>query len=109
VIVNQSIDYTPNARFSAGAISRWVGESFLDNTNDSTFTTPAFFTVDAKASYSVTPWARVTLQVNNLLDADEVYASGYSYRYFDGDVRTGTSYYFPQATRNAVVLLDLTR
>lgn len=109
VIVNQSIDYTPNARFSAGAIGRWVGESFLDNTNDSNFTTPSFFTMDTKVSYAVTPWARVTLQVNNVLNADEVYASGYSYRYFDGDVRTGTSYYFPQATRNAVVLLDLTR
>ena len=109
VIVNQSVDYTPSARFSAGATGRWVGRSYLDNTNDSNFTTPSFFTVDAKTSYSVTPWARVTLQVNNALNAKKVYASGYSYRYFSDDVRTGTSYYFPQATRNAVVLLDLTR
>jgi hypothetical protein len=57
----------------------------------------------------VTPWARITLQVNNVFDNDRVYASGYSYRYFDQNVRTGTSYYFPQATRNAVVLLDVTR
>jgi iron complex outermembrane receptor protein len=109
VIVNQSVDYAPNTRFSAGAIARWVGRSYLDNTNDSSFETPSYVTLDAKTSYAVTPWARVTLQVNNVLNNDRVYASGYSYRYFNEDVRTGTSYFYPQATRNAVVLLDVTR
>jgi iron complex outermembrane receptor protein len=109
VIVNQAVDFTPNPRITAGAVGRWVGRSYLDNTNDDAFVTPSFFTLDAKASYAVTPWARVTLQVNNVFDNDRVYASGYSYRYFDQNVRTGTSYYFPQATRNAVVLLDVTR
>jgi hypothetical protein len=54
----------------------------------------------------VTPWARASLQVNNALDADRVYPSGYSYLYYAGEVRTGTAYYYPQAGRNAVVLLD---
>jgi hypothetical protein len=49
---------------------------------------------------------RVSLQVNNLLNADRVYPSGYSYRYFSGGVATGDAYYYPQATRNAVVLVD---
>jgi len=41
------------------------------------------------------------------LDNDRVYPSGYSYRYdFDG-VPTGTAYYYPQATRNAVMLMDV--
>ena len=65
-----------------------------------------FFLVDARASYDVASWARVTLQVNNLLDADRVYPSGYSYRVFSGEVNTGTAYYYPQAGRNAVVLMD---
>ncbi|HKR66446.1 MAG TPA: TonB-dependent receptor [Thermoanaerobaculia bacterium] len=109
VIVNQSIDYAPNARFSTGATARWVGRSYLDNTNDSAFATPSFVTVDAKASYAVTPNVRVSLEVNNVTNNDRVYASGYSYRYFSDDVRTGTAYYFPQATRNAVVLFNVTR
>ena len=54
----------------------------------------------------MTSWARVTLQVNNLLDANRVYPSGYSYRFFSGEENTGTAYYYPQAGRNAVVLMD---
>lgn len=107
VILNQAIDYTPNGRFSAGATGRWVGRSYLDNTNNDAFDTPSFFLLDAKASYAITPWARVSLQVNNVLDAKRVYASGYSYQYYSGEELTGIAYYYPQATRNATVLMDL--
>jgi iron complex outermembrane recepter protein len=106
VILNQGIDYTPNGRFSAGATGRWVGRAYLDNTNNDAFDTPSFFLLDAKASYAVTPWARVSVQVNNLLNAKRIYPSGYSYQYYSGDELTGEAYYYPQATRNATVLLD---
>lgn len=106
VIVNQAIDYTPNGRFSAGATGRWVARSYLDNTNNDDFTTPSYFLLDAKASYAITPWARVSLQVNNVLNAKRLFASGYSYQYYSGDELTGVSYYYPQATRNATVLMD---
>ncbi|MGN6182644.1 MAG: TonB-dependent receptor [Thermoanaerobaculia bacterium] len=106
VIVNQAIDYTPNGRFSAGATGRWVARSYLDNTNNDDFTTPSYFLLDAKASYAITPWARVSLQVNNVLNAKRLYASGYSYQYYSGEELTGVLYYYPQATRNATVLMD---
>ena len=106
VLITQSFDYSPSTRFTTNATARYVGRSYLDNTNDAAFDAPAFFLVDARASYEVTSWARVTLQVNNLLDADRIYPSGYSYRFFSGEVNTGTAYYYPQATRNAVVLMD---
>lgn len=106
VLITQSFDYSPNARFTTNATARYVGRSYLDNTNDAAFDAPSFFLVDARASYAVTSWARLTLQVNNLLDADRVYPSGYSYRFFSDDVNTGTAYYYPQAGRNAVVLMD---
>ena len=41
-----------------------------------------------------------------LLDADRLWPSGYSYRYFFDDAPTGDAYYYPQAGRNAVVLMD---
>lgn len=106
VLLTESIDYAPNARFSTNVTTRYVGRSYLDNTNDPAFDAPAFFLVDARLSYAVTSWARVTLQANNLLDADRVYPSGYSYRFYSGDVQSGTAYYYPQAGRNAVVLMD---
>jgi len=106
VIVNQAIDYTPDARFSVGSVGRWVGRSYLDNTNSPDTDAPSYFVLDANASYAVTPWARVSLQVNNLLDNDRIRPSGYSYLYFAEEQLSGTAYYYPQATRNAAVLVD---
>lgn len=106
VILNQSIAWTPHAKLSTMLTGRYVGRSYLDNTNDDDFDAPAYTLLDANVSYAVTPWARVTLQVNNALDSDRVYPSGYSFLYYSGDVRTGTAYYYPQAGRNATVLLD---
>jgi len=107
VIVSQRLDYTPTARFSSGMVGRYVGRAYLDNTNSSALDTPAYFVADANVSYAVTNWARVSLQVNNVLDNDGIRPSGYSYPYFVGEELTGTAYYYPHATRNAVVLLDL--
>lgn len=108
IIVNQAVDFTPNARFRAGAVGRYVGRSWLDNTNSDFTDAPAYFVLDGNASYAVTSRARVTLQVNNVLDSDEIRPSGYSYLYFTGEELSGTAYYYPHATRNAVVLVDLT-
>jgi iron complex outermembrane recepter protein len=106
VIVNQAIDFTPNARFSVGSVARWVGRSYLDNTNNPDTDAPSYFVLDGNISYAVTPWARVSLQVNNVLNNDRIRPSGYSYLYFAEEQLGGTAYYYPQATRNAVVLVD---
>jgi iron complex outermembrane recepter protein len=108
VIVNQAVDFTPNARFSLGGVGRYVGRSYLDNTNSDFTDAPAYFVLDANASYAVTGWARVSLQVNNVLDDDSIRPSGYSWLYFTGGELSGTASYYPHATRNAVVLLDFT-
>ncbi len=105
VIVNQSVEFAPNARFSVGGVGRWIGRSYLDNTNH--LQAPSFVVADANVSYAVTNWARVSLQVNNAFNNDRIRPSGYSYLYFAGEELTGDAYYYPQATRNAVVLLDL--
>jgi len=108
VIVNQAIEFTPSPKFSAGAVGRWVARSFLDNTDD--LEAPSYFDLDANVSYAITPWARLSLQVNNVLDADDIYPNGYSYPFIirDGSIDSisGTPYYYPQATRNAVVMAD---
>jgi iron complex outermembrane recepter protein len=105
VLISQTLDYS-RARWSAGTTARYVGRSYLDNTNDPAFDAPAFFLVDANVSYAFHSRIRASLQVNNLLGADRVYPSGYSYRFYTGEARSGTAYYYPQAGRNAVVLLD---
>ncbi|HUP62504.1 MAG TPA: TonB-dependent receptor [Thermoanaerobaculia bacterium] len=107
VLVTQSVEYAPASRLSLGATARYAGRSYLDNTNNRDFAAPSYFVLDVTASYAITSAARVTLQVNNALNNDRVHPSGYSYLYeFDG-ARTGTAYFYPQATRNAVVLVEL--
>ncbi|HUP48782.1 MAG TPA: TonB-dependent receptor [Thermoanaerobaculia bacterium] len=110
LILSQSVEYTPSAAWRAAITGRYVGESYLDNTND--LKTPAFFAADATLSVGLTRSLRLTLQGNNIFDNDEIFSSGYSYLFMnrDGsgmDTVSGIPYYFPQATRNFVVLLDL--
>ncbi|HYR29605.1 MAG TPA: TonB-dependent receptor, partial [Thermoanaerobaculia bacterium] len=106
VILSQSVDYAPSSKLSLGSVARWVGRAYLDNTNHADLATPSFFTLDANVSYAVTAWARVSVQVNNALDNERIYPSGYSYLYVDNGAVTGIPYFYPQAGRSAVVLLD---
>lgn len=111
VLASQAVEYTPSSRLSFGAVGRYAGKGYLDNTNDGALVTPSYFLVDARASVRVTSWARLSLQVNNLFDRERVFANGYSYNYMLEDASgsrgiTGTPYYYPQATRNAIIMLE---
>ena len=111
VLVNEAVEFTPSSRFSGGLIARYVGRSFLDNTDNRDFATPNFFTLDGSASVALSRWSRVSLQWNNILNNKRVFANGYSYVYLTRqrsgeETMSGTSYFFPQATRNFVVMLD---
>ncbi|HEX6177499.1 MAG TPA: TonB-dependent receptor, partial [Thermoanaerobaculia bacterium] len=109
VNISQAIDYSPSSRWSAGVVARYVGRSYLDNTND--LEVPSYVTADGSIALMLTPELRLTLRGNNLFDNDRIYGSGYSYPFINRSVTgndevTGIPYYFPQATRNFVVLLD---
>jgi iron complex outermembrane receptor protein len=101
LIVNQSVDFTPSSFFGASLLGRYVSRSFLDNTNDDALTTPSFFVLDGNISVGLPANLRLSLQVNNLLDNDEVFPTGY--------VFDRVPYLFPQSTRNFVVMLDYGR
>ena len=110
VVVNQSIDYTPSPTLTVGATGRWISRSYLDNTNAAALAAPSYFTLDMIASVAVARDLRMVVQLYNALNNDRILPSGYSYLYTtrEGgvDTPTGTGYYFPQATRHAVVLLQ---
>ena len=109
VMFSQSVDWMPVRRVALGAVARYTGRSYLDNTNDSRFVTPSFTTVDTSASFDMTRQVRITVRVNNLFNARRVYPSGYSYLFITqpSNAIDGIRYFYPQATRNAVVLLDV--
>jgi iron complex outermembrane receptor protein len=108
MLLNQAVEFTPSPRWNAGAVARYVGKSHLDNTDNDAFTTPAFVVVDANAAFKVWRSTRLMLQVNNILNRRRVFPSGYSYLFFTpAGTFDGISYFYPQATRNAVVTLHV--
>jgi len=110
MIVNQSIEYAPSSSLIFGMTGRHVGRSYLDNTNNRAFIAPAFTTLEANAAIALSHGVSLRLQVNNLTNNKRVFPSGYSYLFLTPD-RTieGISYYYPQATRNATVMVDFRR
>ncbi len=110
MIVNQSIDYLASSSLSFGVTGRHVGRSYLDNTNNGSFVAPAFTTIDANAAIRLSRDTTLRVQINNILNDKRVFPSGYSYLFLTpGKTISGIAYYYPQATRNAVVMVNFRR
>jgi iron complex outermembrane receptor protein len=115
-ILNGLVEWKPGTDLSLLAQGRYVGAAQLDNTGNADFRTPSFFNLDLQASVSLRRLAakgepRVRVQATNLLGDRRIWPSGYSYVFFvrDGgrDTLTGTSYYYPQATRSIYATLEV--
>jgi iron complex outermembrane receptor protein len=110
LIVNQTIEFAPSSKTTFGLTARHVGRSYLDNTNNASFVAPAFTTFEANGAFALARNVNLRVQINNLLNNKRVFPSGYSYLFLTPQ-RTieGISYYYPQATRNASVMVDFRR
>lgn len=116
VIFNQGVEYKAADPLILSVNGKYVSQSYLDNTNNNDFRTPAFFNMDAGLRFNFSHWWRtgspsLRLQVNNVLNNKKIWPSGYSYLYFiqsnDGsESLQGIPYYYPLATRSAFVALD---
>ena len=116
LLLNLGVEWA-NRDTSMGLMGRFVAESQLDNTGLSQFQTPSFTNLDLRASQSLGRWfhevdAGVTLFVNNLLDNRDQLPSGYSYQFLVRDSAgmeqlDGIPFYYPLATRNLIVSLQV--
>ena len=78
---------------------------------------PSYTNLDLRASVALGRWwqtanPRISLFVNNFLDNQDQFPSGYSYQFLieDGQGRQtldGIPFYYPLATRNAILSLEL--
>ncbi|MFN1834929.1 TonB-dependent receptor [Balneola sp. MJW-20] len=71
-IINGKATYNLTDQISIGTGIKYVGESYLELTNDPAFILPSFFVLDGVVSYQTGP-VSVRLEVNNI--ADEIYYS----------------------------------
>jgi iron complex outermembrane receptor protein len=96
-------------------IGRYVSEAHLDNTGLKVFQLPSFSNLDLRASLDLGRWWKagqpeITLFINNLLDNKDQFPSGYSYQFLVRDTSgqttlDGIPFYYPLATRNAMLTL----
>lgn len=93
VVSNQSAELSLGRAFTVTLNGRYLSRSFLANTSDRRFVTPAAYAMDAGIAWRM---GEVTLltQVRNVTNA-RMYTGGYT----DGT----TSYYYVLARRNAIV------
>jgi iron complex outermembrane receptor protein len=116
VIFNLGVEWS-NRETRIGLMGRHVADSHLDNTGLEEFQLPSYTNVDLRASLSLSRWwraanPRITLFVNNLFDNEDQYPNGYSYQFINRsssgqETLDGIPYYYPLATRNAVLTLEI--
>jgi iron complex outermembrane receptor protein len=111
VVLSNEFAYQPISNVEIAFISKYVGRQFLDNTANNDKSISPFFVNDLRLSYNTTlkglKNVGLTLRVNNLFD--ELYeANGYTFGYYNPDGALETyNYYFPQATRNFMLGLNV--
>ena len=116
LILNLGCEWSQN-QTSVALVGRYVDDAQLDNTGLAEFRAPSFTNMDLRASVGLGRWwsaanPRITLFINNLFDNLDQFPSGYSYQFLIQDpagqaVLDGIPFYYPLASRNAVLSLEL--
>lgn len=95
--------FRPAKGLELGFLSKYVGEQYLDNTQNATRKLDAYLVHDLRLRYAfaVKPFEEVSLSllVNNLFDA-EYESNGYTFGYIAGGQTIFENYYYPQAGTN---------
>jgi iron complex outermembrane receptor protein len=111
IILSNEFAYKPMPNAEIAFISKYVGKQYLDNTKSNHKSIDPFFVNDLRLNYTTTfkglKNIGITLRVNNLFD--ELYESnGYTFGYYNpSNVLEEYNYYFPQATRNFMLGLNV--
>jgi iron complex outermembrane receptor protein len=98
-----TITYFPHKNVEISFIGKYVGDQYLDNTQNTNRMISAYFNTDFRFTYALSKIVgkhiSVTLASYNIFDS--VFESnGYTYSYVYGGVQTTENYYYPQAGRH---------
>jgi iron complex outermembrane receptor protein len=91
-------------------ICKYVGNQYLDNTQNEVRKLNAYYTQDARFIYTISKGClkelNIILQANNVFD--KLYEpNGYTFSYYYGGSLTTENYYFPMAGRNFMVGVNM--
>lgn len=109
-IGSAELSLEPFKKTEVALLSKYVSKQYLDNTSNSKRSLDAFFVNDLRLRYNTAfkglKNIGLILLVNNIFS--ELYeANGYTFSYMSGGNFTTENYYYPQATRNFLLSLNL--
>ena len=104
------LSYTPFSSAEISLIARHVSEQFLDNTQNSDRTIPAYTVADLRLSFTpAVKWCkklRFDLLVNNLFST-RYSSNGYTFGYLYDNTRVQEDFFYPQANVNFIAQATL--
>ncbi|RYD79192.1 MAG: TonB-dependent receptor, partial [Sphingobacteriales bacterium] len=101
-----SINIIPAKKTELSLMGKYVSRQYLDNTQQKSRSLDAFYTQDVRATYNWEKYATMFLQVNNIFSR-KYEPNGYTFSYMYGGELTTENYYFPMATINWVIGLNI--
>ncbi len=110
LVASSELAYTPVKSLQIAFISKYVSDQFLDNTSNGNRSLDAFFVNDLRLSHQF-KWKSVkhiglNLLVNNVFNT--LYEpNGYTFSYISGGQEITENFYYPQATRNFLLSLNM--
>jgi iron complex outermembrane receptor protein len=110
IIGAAAINILPVKNMEVNLLSKYVGKQYLDNTQNESRITKAFYTEDVRLSYKITKFLfnewNIICQVNNIFNT--MYEpSGATYPYFYNNASVNSNYYFPMAGTNDLFAVNI--
>lgn len=104
-----SINFLPVKNLELSLLSKYVGDQYLDNTQQDSRKLDAYYVQDIRAIYTIkTKWMKemnIVGQLNNVLNK-KYEPNGYTYSYISGGLTT-ENFYFPMAGTNFMVAVNI--
>lgn len=106
IVGGATVNFLPVQNVELSLIAKYVGDQYLDNTQQESRKLDAFYVQDARIIYTVRKkWLRelnIIGQVNNLFDT-KYEPNGYTFSYISGSKVVTENFYFPMAGRNFMI------
>jgi iron complex outermembrane receptor protein len=110
VIAGSMFTYKPVPAAEITLLTKYVGDQFLDNTSNQNRKIDAYMTNDVRLAYTVRPRSlkeiTFSLLLNNILN-EQYESNGYTYGYLGGGQEFRENFFYPQAGRNFMAMINV--
>ena len=110
VVGGLTFNFIPIKNSEISFISKYVSRQFLDNTGDVTRSLNPYFIQDVRAHYTLKnilfKECSIAANVNNVFNK-KYEANGYTFSYVYGGSTTTENFYFPMATTNYMIGINI--